>query len=235
MVAVQLSGKELSGPVNESLAILMELTSLLLDNNNLGGNIPSALGFLDKLQFLSLASNQFSGEVCFRVSDYDAAIAAGDGISFVCPGPLPDNLLRLTGLQYLSLFNNAGLCSGSGVLDSFQAMGLRPTINGTALRTPCPQPPPPQPPMPPPSPKPLLPPPPPRSPSPPPPLSPPPPPPVQSACLSTDEYLVNSQPLETRSNFLAPIMQCLKAGVCFMTICLCRTGSYPYFRSRGAG
>ncbi|KAA8522823.1 hypothetical protein F0562_009246 [Nyssa sinensis] len=72
----------LSGTLSGMIANLTNLRQVLLQNNNISGEIPPELGFIPNLQTLDLSNNRFSGHV-------------------------PESLALLNALQYLRLNNNS--------------------------------------------------------------------------------------------------------------------------------
>ncbi|KAM7472883.1 hypothetical protein LguiA_011066 [Lonicera macranthoides] len=72
----------LSGTLSGVIANLTNLRQVLLQNNNITGQIPQGLGNLKNLQTLDFSNNKFFGQV-------------------------PDSLALLSGLQYLRLNNNS--------------------------------------------------------------------------------------------------------------------------------
>ncbi|XAR66713.1 Non-specific serine/threonine protein kinase [Bertholletia excelsa] len=72
----------LSGTLSGMIANLTNLRQVLLQNNNISGEIPPGLGALPSLQTLDLSNNRFSGHV-------------------------PESLALLNGLHYLRLNNNS--------------------------------------------------------------------------------------------------------------------------------
>lgn len=63
VIALSLSGNQLSGNISPELGNLTNLQGLVLTGNLLSGSIPSTLGNLSKLQQLWLHSNQLSGSI----------------------------------------------------------------------------------------------------------------------------------------------------------------------------
>ncbi|KAK6942353.1 Leucine-rich repeat [Dillenia turbinata] len=72
----------LSGTLSGMIANLTNLKQILLQNNNISGQIPPELGKLPRLQTLDLSNNRFSGSI-------------------------PDSIGQLSDLQYLRLNNNS--------------------------------------------------------------------------------------------------------------------------------
>ena len=81
VVYLNLSDRNLTGPIPPELGSLSELGELYLSSNNLVGSIPPELGNLSKLKKLSLGRNELSGSI-------------------------PPELSNLTGLVSLDLLGN---------------------------------------------------------------------------------------------------------------------------------
>jgi hypothetical protein len=62
IIAVNLSGYNLTGPISPSFVQLTNLTSLALDNNSLSGSLPDFSNFLH-LMNLNLSHNQLNGSI----------------------------------------------------------------------------------------------------------------------------------------------------------------------------
>ncbi|KAH1084010.1 hypothetical protein J1N35_023771 [Gossypium stocksii] len=63
LVSISLLGNRLTGSIPGELGNLRNLSSLILDNNDLFGTLPAALGNLSKIERLHLSSNKFTGEI----------------------------------------------------------------------------------------------------------------------------------------------------------------------------
>ncbi len=97
-----LEGNQLSGELPPELGNLSQLTWLQLNANQLSGSIPPALGNLIHLIWLRLENNQFSGSIppeLGHISDLENLYLAGNSLE----GTIPLELGNLTQLQKLYL------------------------------------------------------------------------------------------------------------------------------------
>ena len=102
---LDLDGKQLSGPIPSELGNLANLEFLSLRDNQLSGRIPSELGNLDNLQALELHDNQLSGPIPSELGDLDnLELLYLD--SNQLSGSIPSELGNLANLRALSLGNN---------------------------------------------------------------------------------------------------------------------------------
>ena len=107
IVAMNLSGKGLTGTIPESIGDLTDLETLDLSNNNLTGVIPESIGNLTNLTTLDLSGNNLTS----TGSGNDAApqLATSDVASSEAPTLItafPTTIGNLTKLMYLNLGNN---------------------------------------------------------------------------------------------------------------------------------
>ena len=115
VVALDLSGNQLSGPVPPELGNLSGLGYLDLSGNQLSGEIPEELGKLAGLARLDLSENQLTGEI-------PAWLGALSGLSYLnlggnqLSGLIPPELGQLSGLSGLIL-PELGQGSGLAYLD----------------------------------------------------------------------------------------------------------------------
>ena len=102
---LDLDGKQLSGPIPSELGNLDNLEFLSLRDNQLSGPIPSELGNLDNLEVLWLRDNQLSGPIPSELGDLDnlERLWLRDN---QLSGPIPSELGNLDNLIALSLGNN---------------------------------------------------------------------------------------------------------------------------------
>ena len=77
---LDLDGNQLNGPIPSELGNLDNLEFLSLRDNQLSGPIPSELGNLTNLIALSLGNNQFSGCVPVKVLDMTANYVISVGL-----------------------------------------------------------------------------------------------------------------------------------------------------------
>ncbi|KAH7681332.1 Non-specific serine/threonine protein kinase protein [Dioscorea alata] len=96
---------QLSGAIPEQLfSSNMKLIHLLLDNNNLTGEIPSSLGLVKSLEVLRLDRNHLSGSVPSNINNL-TKVAEMHLSNNDLTGPLP-NLTGMNSLTYLDMSNN---------------------------------------------------------------------------------------------------------------------------------
>jgi len=103
----------LSGPIPEELRNLKRLTMLNLAQNYLTGPLPSFLGELAAMEYLSVDINALSGSVPKELGNLTNLISLGFGSNNL-NGPLPSELGNLVNLEQLYI-DSAGL---SGPLPS---------------------------------------------------------------------------------------------------------------------
>lgn len=72
VIALDLTGNNLTGNIPEKIGYLTELRSLKLASNHLSGNIPTGIGDLSKLQYLNLAYNNLSGNIPAEIGNLDS-------------------------------------------------------------------------------------------------------------------------------------------------------------------
>jgi len=79
--------------------------SLVLQNNNLVGSIPSEIGLLDQLQFLYLSKNRLQGSLPSQIGELRQLIQLGlDGNMLT--GGIPQSVSLIGGLQWVYLQDN---------------------------------------------------------------------------------------------------------------------------------
>ena len=123
---LDLDGKQLSGPIPSELGNLANLEFLSLRDNQLSGRIPSELGNLANLQALSLDSNQLSGSIPLELGNLDnlQALELHDN---QLSGPIPSELGDLDNLELLYLDSNqlsGSIPSELGNLANLRALSL---------------------------------------------------------------------------------------------------------------
>ena len=102
---LSLDNNQLSGAIPAALGDLANLRTLILDDNQLSGAIPAALGDLANLRKLDLCGNQLSGEIPAALGDLanlTYLVLWGNDLS----GEIPADLGNLANLRILSLHNN---------------------------------------------------------------------------------------------------------------------------------
>ncbi|MCY3664296.1 MAG: SUMF1/EgtB/PvdO family nonheme iron enzyme [Gemmatimonadetes bacterium] len=105
VVELNLSGNELGGEIPSALGNLSNLRVLWLHANELGGEIPSALGDLSSLQELYLYGNELGGEIpatLGNLSNLRVLRLYDNQLS----GEIPSALGNLSNLQELYLYGN---------------------------------------------------------------------------------------------------------------------------------
>lgn len=102
---LDLNDNQLEGAIPSALGELTDLTDLNLGRNRLNGDIPLALTKLAKLESLKLHNNALTGKI---PSDFDnlQALEVLRLEENSLDGPLPARLGELTNLNYLSLYGN---------------------------------------------------------------------------------------------------------------------------------
>ena len=102
---LNLNNNNLTGPIPSALGDLSNLVSLFLHNNNLTGPIPPALGDLSNLVSLFLSNNNLTGPIPPALGDLSnlaELILRSNNLT----GPIPPPLGDLSNLVSLSLSNN---------------------------------------------------------------------------------------------------------------------------------
>ncbi|KAI8834404.1 hypothetical protein BJ741DRAFT_609884 [Chytriomyces cf. hyalinus JEL632] len=100
------SGMGLSGCIPSSVACLLSLKSLLMDENRIHGSLPKSFGKLKRnLEKISAAHNEISGSIpkelsdCIKLTSLDLRFNKLSGV-------IPQELSRLTHLKFLHLSDN---------------------------------------------------------------------------------------------------------------------------------
>ncbi|BAU01145.1 hypothetical protein LR48_Vigan10g263500 [Vigna angularis] len=86
LVALDLSGNQLSGPIPPTLVNCSYLNELMLSDNQLSGSIPFELGSLSRLKKFSVANNRLSGTIPEFFHGFERE--GFEGNSGLCGGPL---------------------------------------------------------------------------------------------------------------------------------------------------
>ncbi|MCY3664297.1 MAG: leucine-rich repeat domain-containing protein [Gemmatimonadetes bacterium] len=110
VVRLNLSYNELGGEIPSALGNLSNLRSLDLDHNDLRGEIPSALGNLSNLRRLRLDGNQLSGEIpsaLGNLSNLRSLSLDGNQLS----GEIPQSYTSLSLRVFWFDNGSAGLCA----------------------------------------------------------------------------------------------------------------------------
>ncbi len=125
---ITLDDQKLSGNISENLGKLKEMIYLSVSGNQLSGNIPTSIGELTKLTYLNLSGNNFTGQVplslknCSLITNLklennnlegefspifeNMKNLKGMDLSNNKLSGIPENIGKLTSLQYLNLDNN---------------------------------------------------------------------------------------------------------------------------------
>ncbi|KAL3844194.1 hypothetical protein ACJIZ3_001597 [Penstemon smallii] len=102
---IELSGKNLSGKISESLFKLPHIRSIDLSNNHLSGEIPHNLSSCFMLRYLNLSSNNFTGVI--PISPLPV-LETLDLSNNMLSGKIPKEIgLTFSGLKYLDFGGNA--------------------------------------------------------------------------------------------------------------------------------
>ena len=104
----------LTGSIPPSLGNLANLEWLGLYRNNLTGSIPPSLGNLANLDLLGLYENDLTGSVPPSLGDLTNLLSLNIHRNKLT-GPLPSLFVNLSILQYLTIYDNAGLCAPADV------------------------------------------------------------------------------------------------------------------------
>ncbi|KAG1346923.1 Piriformospora indica-insensitive protein 2 [Cocos nucifera] len=101
------SNQGLTGVIPAGLGLLINLQSLVLEENSLTGELPKELGNLVHLRRLSLAANQLSGPIPASLGNNLADLLILDLSMNSLAGPLPPSLGNMNSLLKLDLsYNN---------------------------------------------------------------------------------------------------------------------------------
>ncbi|GAB2220649.1 hypothetical protein Droror1_Dr00008312 [Drosera rotundifolia] len=99
------SNPALVGPIPTNFGILMNLQSLILQDNGLNGQIPLTLGNLGNLKRLVISGNKVTGQVPYSLGNPDQLLIM-DLSRNQLSGSLPSTFGRLVSLLKLDLSNN---------------------------------------------------------------------------------------------------------------------------------
>ncbi|PIN03852.1 Leucine-rich repeat protein [Handroanthus impetiginosus] len=103
---LELSDSSLSGEISPHfLSNWTKLTTLLIQNNLLTGELPSEIGRLRNLRYLYLHNNSFFGEIPLMIGNL-TNLTALQLHSNKLSGTIPPSICNLSSLEYLSLSNN---------------------------------------------------------------------------------------------------------------------------------
>ncbi len=105
VVAIDLTGNNLSGSIPASFGDLTAMFSIDLDDNNLTGTIPSSLGNLAELQYLSIILNKLSGPIPPELGNLSQLVWIRLSNNEIT-GSLPASLGNLSNLRHLQLGSN---------------------------------------------------------------------------------------------------------------------------------
>ncbi|GMH31127.1 hypothetical protein Nepgr_032970 [Nepenthes gracilis] len=103
--ALGLPSQSLSGSLSPGIGNLMNLQSVLLQNNAISGPIPSEIGKLERLQTLDLSNNSFNGLIPSSIGDLKSLNYLrlnNNNLS----GPCPESLNKIQGLTFVDLSFN---------------------------------------------------------------------------------------------------------------------------------
>jgi Leucine-rich repeat (LRR) protein len=102
---IRLKKNNLTGTIPSELGQLTSMKYLSLDTNKLSGNIPSQLGNLSNLEYLYLSGNQLTGTIPAELGNLNKVLllyVAGNKLS----GSIPVSLGNLPALRWLDLAEN---------------------------------------------------------------------------------------------------------------------------------
>lgn len=105
VVELDLSQNQLSGQIPSAIGQLTGLTELDLFGNQLTGEIPTTIGNLDKVTRLSLWANQLSGSIPAELGDMESLEWVALGINELT-GEIPPELGNLTTLTHMDFTLN---------------------------------------------------------------------------------------------------------------------------------
>jgi len=116
-----LGGNQISGKIPATIGNLINLTLLTMENNSLGGNIPTTFGKFQKLQKLNLGANKLSGELGAHIGNLTQLfhLELADNLF---EGNIPLSIGNCQKLQYLDLSHNN--LTGTIPLDLFKLSSL---------------------------------------------------------------------------------------------------------------
>ncbi len=137
VTALHLDNNNLSGFIPAALGGLTSLTQLHLNNNNLSGLIPAALGGLPSLRILDLSSNDLGGLIPPELGDLrDLQVLRLDENRL--RGALPAALGRLRNLGALTLDDgdDTGLCQPAALAEWLRQLDITLPPCGTGATTP---------------------------------------------------------------------------------------------------
>ncbi|XP_014519431.1 probable LRR receptor-like serine/threonine-protein kinase At3g47570 isoform X2 [Vigna radiata var. radiata] len=121
-----LGGNQISGKIPATIGNLTNLTFLAMENNNLGGNIPTTFVKFQKMQKLNLGSNKLSGELGAHIGNLTQLfdLKLGDNLF---EGNIPPSIGNCQKLQYLDISRNN--LTGTIPLDLFKLSSLTILLN----------------------------------------------------------------------------------------------------------
>ncbi|XP_034905372.2 uncharacterized protein [Populus alba] len=106
LIRLDLSYNHIYGPIPLEIQNLTNLKELILDSNNIGGSIPSTVGFLFNLILLDLSYNQITSLIPFSLGNLTSLTTLdldGNQIN----GSIPLEIQNLTNLEELHLSSNS--------------------------------------------------------------------------------------------------------------------------------
>lgn len=121
VIAINLEGNQLTGPLPASLGDLSELVELRLNDNQLSGTIPASLGQMSHLEHLVLSLNRFTGAIPAQLGNL-ASLLTLDMADNQLDGSLPPQLGSLLLLTRLNVAGNRLSGSIPGELGDLTAL-----------------------------------------------------------------------------------------------------------------
>ncbi|ESR41808.1 hypothetical protein CICLE_v100136032mg, partial [Citrus x clementina] len=120
---IDLSHNMLSGSIPLNIVGCFQLLALIVNNNNLSGEIQPELDALDSLKILDISNNQISGEIPLTLAGLKS-LEIVDFSSNNLSGSLNDAITKWTNLKYFSIARNKLSGNLPNWLFSFQAIQM---------------------------------------------------------------------------------------------------------------
>ncbi|CAI7831499.1 unnamed protein product, partial [Closterium sp. NIES-53] len=105
IVSLNVSGKQLEGPIPDAIGNLTALTQLSLTSTKLTGSLPATVSRLTRLEELTLSFNSLSGSIPEGIADL-AVLSILSLHKNKISGAMPSSIVRLTNLTLLNVGTN---------------------------------------------------------------------------------------------------------------------------------
>ncbi|XP_011097228.1 receptor kinase-like protein Xa21 [Sesamum indicum] len=105
VISLLLSGLALQGQLSSDIANMSNLVVIDLSSNDLGGVLPSELGFLQQLRVLNVTKNSLQGRIPANLSQCGELQELDLSYNFIA-GSIPEELGRLSNLRHLAVDHN---------------------------------------------------------------------------------------------------------------------------------